>query len=123
MTPLLRRLEGEWAAVDLNRDGTQMPAEWLAFGSRTTVGNDTKVVFGGQVMVHAKMRIDENATPTSVDYLNLAGGAKGRVSLGLLEWIGDEVRFVIAAPGQPRPTDFTAGPHRTLSRWRRKRPI
>lgn len=120
MTPLLQRLQGDWAAVDLDRDGTGMPAEWLAFGSRVTTGNETKVVFGGQVMVHAKMRFDDRTTPISVDYLNLAGAANGQVSLGLLEWMGDDARFVIAAPGLPRPGDFAPGKGRTVSRWRRR---
>jgi uncharacterized protein (TIGR03067 family) len=119
MTPLLTRLQGEWLAVELNRDGTQMPDEWLAFGSRVTTGNETTVVFGGQVMVHAKMRFD-NTTPMAVDYLNLSGATKGKVSLGLFEWTGDEARFAIAVPGLPRPTDFASAKGRTVSRWRRK---
>jgi hypothetical protein len=44
MTPLLRSLEGEWAAMELVMDGELMRAEWLAFGSRQTVGNDMKVI-------------------------------------------------------------------------------
>src|SRR5204862_3927681 len=35
MTPMLRRLEGEWLAVELATDGKPMPAEWLSYGSRT----------------------------------------------------------------------------------------
>jgi uncharacterized protein (TIGR03067 family) len=122
MVPMLRRLEGEWSAVQLNRDGEEMPDSWLSYGSRTTKGNETKVVFGGQVMVHAKMRLDERATPIAVDYLNLSGGQKGRISLGILEWVGDDVRFLMASPGQPRPSTFSAstGKGLTLSRWRRR---
>lgn len=123
MTPLLTRLQGDWAALELNRDGTQMPDEWLAFGSRVTTGNETKVVFGGQVMAHAKMRFDQTATPMTVDYLNLAGAGKGKISLGLFDWAGpgnDEARFTIATPGLPRPTDFAPGTGRTVSRWRRR---
>ena len=118
---LLKRLEGEWAAVELNQNGQAMPNEWLAFGFRTTKGNETKVVFGGQVMLHAKMRVDETHSPAQIDYLNLTGAAAGRVSLGIIDWIEDDVRFAIAAPGQPRPGDFTPGPNRTVSRWRRGR--
>jgi uncharacterized protein (TIGR03067 family) len=121
MTPLMRRLEGEWSAVELIRDGQHMPNEWLAFGSRRTSGNETTVVFGGQVMVRARVRVDETTTPVAVDYLNLAGAVKGRVSLGVMEWIGDDVRFNMSAPGQPRPADFTPGRGRTVSRWRRAR--
>jgi len=118
-TPLLGRLQGEWAAVELNRDGQVMPSDWLSFGSRTTTGNETKVVFGGQVMVHAKMRIDEASMPIAVDYLNLAGTHKGRVSFGILEMKGDDVEFSIAVPGDARPADFAPGPRRTVSRWRK----
>ena len=120
MTPLLRRLEGEWIAVELAMDGTPMAAEWLSFGSRTASGNEMKVVFGGQTMVHAKVRVDERATPLAIDYLHLSGRHAGRVSLGIMEWIGDEARFLIAAPGQPRPATFDDAVKGTLSRWRRK---
>jgi uncharacterized protein (TIGR03067 family) len=121
MTPLLRRLEGDWVPVELVKDGKPLPAGWLAFGSRTATGNEVKVVFGGQTMVHAKVRVDERATPMAVDYLNLAGAQAGTVSHGIMEWVGDEVRFLMAGPGEPRPADFsTVSPDATRSRWRRR---
>jgi len=121
MTPLMRRLEGEWIPVHMIRDGKTLPDAWLAFGSRTAVGNEVKVVFGGQVMVHAKVRIDERATPAAVDYLNLDGAKANTVSRGIMEWVGDEVRFLIAAPGQSRPADFSVPLGTgTLSQWRRR---
>jgi len=121
MTPVLRRLEGEWLPVELAMDGKPMPADWLAYGSRSATGNEVKVVFGGQTMVHARVRLDERAAPTMVDYLNLSGRSRGRVSLGIMEWIGDEVRFLMAAPGEPRPADFDSRAGKgTYSRWRRK---
>ena len=123
MTPLLHRMEGEWIPVHLVRDGKVMPAQWLSFGSRTMVGNEVKVVFGGQVMVHAKVRVDETASPIAIDYLNLDGKEGGTVTRGIMEWVGDEVRILMPAAGQPRPSDFSvelaAG---TLSRWRRRKP-
>jgi len=120
ITPLLKKLQGEWLAVELDRDAKPMPKEWLAYGSRTMDGNETKVVFGGQTMVHAKVRIDDSVTPIAVDYLNLSGQAKGRVSLGIMDWVGGEVRFLMASPGSPRPTEFSSGPGLTLSRWTKK---
>jgi uncharacterized protein (TIGR03067 family) len=120
-TPLMRRLEGEWIPVHMVRGGKVLPADWLAFGSRTSVGNEVKIVFGGQVMVHAKMRIDEGATPTAIDYLNLDGAKANTVSRGIMEWLGDEVRFLTAPPGQARPADFNAPVGAgTLSQWRRR---
>lgn len=121
MTPLLRRLEGEWVPVHLVADGKVMPDQWLTFGSRTAIGNEVKVVFGGQVMVHARVRVDERTTPIAVDYLNLHGAKAGTVSRGIMEWAGDEVRFLMAAPGRPRPAGFGVALDKgTLSQWRRK---
>jgi uncharacterized protein (TIGR03067 family) len=125
MTPMMRRLEGEWIPVQLVQDGQEMPAQWLAFGSRTARANEVKVVFGGQVMVHAKVRLDESATPVAIDYLNLTGRQKGQVSFGILEWVGDEVRILMAAPNAPRPASFSEALKKglTLSQWRgRKSP-
>jgi hypothetical protein len=78
-------------------------------------------VFGGQTMVHAKVRVDESVTPIAVDYLNLHGRQAGIVTHGIMEWIGDEVRFLMAGAGQPRPSGFDATARgTTLSRWRRR---
>ena len=120
---MLTRLEGTWSPVRLVMNEEEMRADWLPFGSRTGSGNESKVVFGGQVMLHVKMRIDDSVDPIAVDYLHLRGAEKGKVSLGIMEWIGDEVRFLIAAPGQPRPARFSpAGKGQTFSQWRRKDP-
>lgn len=120
-SPILTRLEGEWAAVRLVARGEEMRKDWLAFGTRTARGNEVKVVFGGQVMVHAKVRIDEAVSPIAIDYLHLAGAPKGRVSFGIMEWLGDEACFLMATPGDPRPAGFDAPtPSQTLSQWKRK---
>jgi uncharacterized protein (TIGR03067 family) len=121
MTPMLRRLEGEWAPVELVMDGKPMPAQWLAYGSRIGTGNEVKVVFGGQTMVHARVRVDETSAPIAVDYLSLLGRQSGVVTLGILEWIGDDVRILMSGPAEPRPSDFDAvSKTATLSRWRRR---
>lgn len=122
LTPLLQRLEGEWLPVELSTNGKPMPEAFLAYGSRVAKGNEVKVVFGGQTMVHAKIRIDESATPIAVDYLNLHGRHKNTVTHGIMEWIGEDVRFLMGGPGEPRPSGFDAIPGTaTLSRWRRRR--
>ena len=121
ITPMLRRLEGEWAAVRLVTQGEPVRKEWLPYGSRVGKGNTVKVTFGGQVMLHARIALDETATPVAVDYLHLAGAQKGNVSLGVMAWDGEEVTFLMAPPGEPRPTAVAEPTARqTFSRWRRK---
>lgn len=120
-SPMLRRLEGEWVPVRLVTNGEEMPPEWLSFGLRTGSGNEAKVAFGGQVMLDVKMRIDDKVLPIAVDYLHLRGPDKGKLSHGIMEWVGEEVRFFIATSGQPRPTSFSApGKGQTLSYWKRR---
>ena len=120
--PITQRLQGEWLPLELITSGAPLQASYLPFGSRVHSGVETKVVFGGQTMVHAKVRFNEAATPVEVDYLNLLGKSKGTISLGLFRWDGDEAVFCMGAPGGPRPSDFSceADSGRTLSRWKRK---
>jgi uncharacterized protein (TIGR03067 family) len=112
-----QRLEGEWRAVHLERDGMVMPAAFVKGGRRVGKGTSTVVRFGGQVMIDAETRIDPTVSPIAIDY-RLVDGA---VQYGILEWTNDGVRFCFAMPGLPRPTEFAAaaGSACTLSAWRR----
>lgn len=118
-TELLRRLQGEWSAVELATQGRALPPAMLAHGVRRMTGNELEVVFGGQKMVHARVRIDETQSRIALDYLGLSGKSKGVITRGIMEWVGDDARFLMAPAGAPRPRSFdeTAG---TLSRWRRR---
>jgi len=122
LTPTHQKLQGEWVPLELVTSGTPMQAAWLPFGSRTHSGIESKVVFGGQVQLHAKVRFNESASPMEVDYYNLAGKAKGSISRGLFRWDGEETVFCMSASGAARPSDFKcdAGSGRILSRWKRK---
>jgi uncharacterized protein (TIGR03067 family) len=121
--PTLTKLEGEWTAVQIVRDGQDLPQLMLPTGLRTATKNEVRISVGGRIMIHALMRLDESADPIRVDYYNLEGEGKGAIQLGIVKWIGDEACFCMAAPGKPRPDDFlsAAGSGRTLSQWRLKR--
>jgi uncharacterized protein (TIGR03067 family) len=118
----LTKLQGEWTPVKIVRDGQELPGMMLRTGRRLAVKNEVKISFGGQTMIHALVRLDETTEPTHIDYYNLGGGSEGAIQLGLLKWVGDEACFCMAAPGDPRPADFTclAGSCRIFSQWRRK---
>ena len=120
--PTLTRLQGVWAAVQVVLDGNELPSMMVATGLRTATQNQVKVTFAGQLMVDALVRIDERADPIRIDYLNQSGQAKGQVQLGIIQWVGQDACIIMAAPGHPRPTEFTCptGSGRTLSRWRPK---
>jgi uncharacterized protein (TIGR03067 family) len=121
--PTLVRLQGEWAAIQVILDGKELPAAMAATGVRLGKGNEVRVTFGGQTMLHALVRVDDRADPVRIDYLIRRGPATGQVQRGILEWAGDEVCIVMAGPGRARPAAFASpdGSGITLSRWRPKR--
>ncbi|HEX3357472.1 MAG TPA: TIGR03067 domain-containing protein [Tepidisphaeraceae bacterium] len=122
-SPTLIRLQGEWTPVKIIRDGQELPKMMLLAGRRSAKKNEINISFGGQVMIHALVKLDESTDPMHVDYYNLDGECRGTVQHGILKWIDDEACFCMAAPGQPRPADFICPPAsgRTFSQWRRKK--
>jgi uncharacterized protein (TIGR03067 family) len=115
----MEKHSGRWRAVELVLDGKPLPKGMLAVAERSMIGDEVKVVVGGQVMLHARVRIDARTTPMHVEYLHLSGAAAGKHSLGILEWAGEVARFCMAPAGSARPADFTPGAGRTLSGWER----
>ncbi len=122
-SPTLTRLQGQWKPVKIVRDGQELPSLMLFAGLRTATKNELKITFAGQTMIHALVRLDESTDPRHVDYYNVDGECKDLIQHGLMEWSGDEACFCMAAPGHPRPGDFTcpSGSLRTFSQWRRKK--
>jgi len=118
----LDRLQGQWTAVKVVRDGQDLPSMILRTSLRVATRNELKISFGGQTMIHALVRINETTDPMQIDYFNLDGACKGTVQYGLLKWSRNEPCFCMGSPGQPRPIDFTSAPASgyTFSQWRLK---
>lgn len=119
-SPTLDKLQGDWMATRIVRDGAELPAAMLGMARRSAKRNELTISIGGRNAIEALVRIKDTTTPIEVDYFNVGGMAKGTVQFGIMEWHDSEVCFCMAAPGQARPTDFTCstGSGRTLSSWR-----
>lgn len=119
---VLARLAGDWSATRIVRDGLELPKAMLTTGLRSATRNEIKITFGGKLMIHALVRINETARFIEVDYCNIGGPFKGALQQGIMKWVGEEACFCMAASGQPRPADFDcpAGSGRILSQWRRQ---
>jgi len=117
----MSRLEGEWYMVSGEANGQPMPKELVKGGKRTAKDGETTVTIGGRLYFKAKFSIDPTKQPKTIDYAMTEGPTKGRTHLGVYELKDEMVTFCFAAPGNERPTDFTAkqGSQRTLSVWMR----
>ena len=104
-------------------NGAPLAPEMAAFCTRITRGDVTKILAGPQEMLHAKFTLDPAQSPRAIDYVNLAGSNKGKAQAGIYARDGDELTISIAAPGKPRPEDFSTakGDGRTLTAWTRVR--
>ena len=117
----MTQLEGEWSMVSGEANGQTMPKETVKSGKRVVKDGETTITIGGQVYFKAKFIIDPAKKPKAIDYAMTEGPTKGKTHLGIYELDGDTVKFCFAAPGQDRPTEFTAkeGSQCTLSVWKR----
>ena len=114
-------LAGEWKMVSGTLSGQKLDKTMLNSGRRVVEGNDMAVFFGPQAYAKAKFTVDRSKTPMSIDYYNTEGANAGKIQHGIYELDSKTLRLCLAAPGQPRPDDFTstAGDGRTLAVWAR----
>ena len=78
-------------------------------------------IAGPQVMLKATFTPGHSTKPATIDYVNLAGAAKGKSQSGIYELSGDTLRVCMSAPGGPRPSDFSSKPGdgRSYTVWQR----
>ena len=100
-------LEGEWQMTAGVFNGAPLEATMVAYCKRITRGNITTVFAGPNVMMQARFTLDAEATPRHIDYVHLAGATKGKSQQGIYELAAGILMISMAAPGKPRPADFT----------------
>ncbi|MBS1708311.1 MAG: TIGR03067 domain-containing protein [Armatimonadetes bacterium] len=113
-------LQGEWQAVQIVRDGMELPSKMRKGMRRTMSGREVTVTMSGQVIVHALVRALSAQSPVCLDYCLLDAPEAGQSQLGIMEMRDAQVRFCFGPVGGERPDGFEApkGSGRTLSVWR-----
>jgi uncharacterized protein (TIGR03067 family) len=114
--------EGEWQMVSAVMNGKPMEEALVRWVKRYTTGNETIVKAGPQTMLKVQFTYDASKSPKTIDYLNLAGGQKGKTQLGIYEFEGGLLKVCVAPPGATRPEEFksVAGDARTLTVWKKR---
>jgi uncharacterized protein (TIGR03067 family) len=114
-------LEGEWAMVSGVFSGVALDNKMVQWCRRLTRGHLTTVVAGPQIMLSASFTLNPSSRPAHIDYLNLYGASAGKAQMGIVTLSGKTLSICMAAPGKPRPTDFSSKPGdgRSSTTWRR----
>jgi len=114
-------LQGNWTLVSGELEGAAIPEEELAKYSLVITGNQHHVKWSNSVL-DGTHTIDESRSPIAIDSIDSAGLFEGMRLEGILESSGDEFSICFAAPGEPRPTEFTTqnGKAIILHKWKRQ---
>jgi erythromycin esterase len=116
----LARFQGNWAMTANEAAGVKLPVERLQT-YRRTVKDDTYIVLvtgaTGTSTIQGKFAINPAASPATID----AEPDGGELMLGIYKLEDEQLTICLARPGEPRPTEFAAGPgtRATMTVWKR----
>jgi uncharacterized protein (TIGR03067 family) len=114
-------LEGEWQMLTAVMNGQPLEKKFAVFGKRITKGNETTVYTGPQMLMKVTFTLDRSKSPNAIDYEVVQGQNAGKSQLGIFDLRGLNLKLCFAAPGQPRPADFSSAPgdSRTFTTWKK----
>lgn len=119
-----KELAGSWQALSYALDGNKASAQdmkkiQLIFDAQ---GN-TKALNDGKVFIATSTTVDPTIIPMTIDLKFTEGDLKGKSSLGIFKIEKDVLTICRAAPGKPRPIDFSSKPAtgETLMTYKREK--
>jgi len=101
-----RRLEGRWTGQIVDGGGEQGPvevAEMLITPDRITARGPYGRAFG-----EGQYRLEGGQSLLNLDAMSTAGPGRGKIYLGVYSLEGDTLRWCVANPGRPRPTELVS---------------
>jgi uncharacterized protein (TIGR03067 family) len=117
----LDRMQGDWAAESMVRDGQQFPDEDAQAYFRTIKGDSYTVFRFSKAAGKGTMKLDATKNPKTVDFT--PDGGKSPPLAGIYSLEGDTLTLCYGLPGKPRPTKLASEPDsgNTLSVWKREK--
>jgi|ERR1700721_1807375 uncharacterized protein (TIGR03067 family) len=125
----LDKLQGTWLTVSLVNDGKTVVDEKTPpkEGPMTKVayeGTKWMIKVGDKTVFTGIFKIDSAKKPKEIDFMEESDKKGEKTKLGIYEIDGDKIKFCLAPPGKPRPTEFTSkeGSGHSLGVMRREKP-
>jgi uncharacterized protein (TIGR03067 family) len=117
----LQKMQGDWAAVEMIRDGNPLERDAAQAYFRTVSGEKYSIVRYRKVMGEGTFRIDASKAPREIDATPSSPGAK--TLKGIYEWHGEKLKMIFGPPGGTRPKDFNAeaGSQQAYTLWEREK--
>jgi uncharacterized protein (TIGR03067 family) len=117
----LQRMQGDWAAEAMVRDGQRLPDEDVQAYFRTVKGDTYSVFRFTKAAGKGTMKVDATKTPKAIDFTPDGGKTPPIAAIYALD--GDTLTICLAQPGKPRPTKLAAEADsgNTLWVWKREK--
>lgn len=119
----LEKMQGDWAAVSMVRDGMPFPKDDAQSFFRTVKADKYSVFHFNESVNKGTITIDAAKNPKTMDALPEGTDDKAKAILGIYEFDGEMLKICFAAPGKERPTSFESkeGSGHSLTVWDREK--
>ena len=103
----LKKLQGTWECVAMEREGDQVPPE--GFKGSTAVYEDDRVTLyrDGEVFRRGIVTVDPSKSPRRINTWDLTGPYADDTVPGIYEVDGDTLKLCFSRPKVARPAEFT----------------
>jgi uncharacterized protein (TIGR03067 family) len=117
----LQKMQGDWAAVEMVREGNPLERDSAQAYFRTVKGETYTMARYRKVLGKGTFKVDATKTPKWIDATPAMPNAK--TLKGIYEWDGDRLKITFGAPGGDRPTDFNSPPDspNSYTLWEREK--
>jgi uncharacterized protein (TIGR03067 family) len=103
----LKKLQGTWECVSMEREGDEVPPEHLK-GSSVVYEDDLVTLYrDGELFRRSIITLDPSKTPKRINTWDLAGPYADDSVPGIYQIDGDTLKLCFSRPKVARPVEFT----------------
>ena len=121
----LKKLQGTWECVSMEREGDEIPADALK-GTSVVYAEDVATIYReGEIFRRGIITLDASKPTKKMNTWDLSGPYADQTVPGIYEFDGDDsLKICFSRPGVDRPSEFTTkkGSGFLVAVYKRKKP-
>jgi uncharacterized protein (TIGR03067 family) len=106
----LKKFDGTWTLSSGEAEGKALTEMQLKGGTLVIKDGHFTITMPAKEKLTGTQKVDPSKTPKTIEITDDSGANKGKTSLGIYEFKGEEFHCVFAPPGKDRPAKFSTAP-------------